>query len=169
MGSEFNYSDISRCSNHKLDPWNLTTLFSSNQMGPGPPEFQRTFPLRKPIAGDDRQVSLNFLFIFSCLAFLCIFFFLLFTFLSFSSFFSFSIFFFGHHLSWSFSWNCTLHVCTAKIQYRQFKTNIHWTATVPVPTFMFLWAIYIFLGSVCLFCYRKIGGPNMGSLTDTWI
>jgi hypothetical protein len=34
--------------------------------------------------------------------------------------------------------------------------------TVPTPTFMFLWAIYIFLWSVCLFCCRKVGGPNVG-------
>ncbi len=45
-------------------------------------------------------------------------------------------------------------------------------ASVPIPTFMFLWVIYIFLWSVCLFCCRKIGGPNVGifkSLTDTWM
>jgi hypothetical protein len=35
-------------------------------------------------------------------------------------------------------------------------------ATVPIPTFRFLWAIYIFPWSVCLFCCRKIGGPNVG-------
>ncbi len=37
---------------------------------------------------------------------------------------------------------------------------------------MFLWAVYIFPGSVCLFCCRKKGGPNLGiyrSLTDTWM
>ncbi len=32
-------------------------------------------------------------------------------------------------------------------------------ASVPIPTFTFLWAIYIFLRSVCLFCCRKIGRP----------
>ncbi len=64
-------------------------------MGPGPPEFQRTFPLRKPIAGDDRRVSLNFLFIFSCIAFLCVSFFLLLTFFSFSSFFLLLSYFFN--------------------------------------------------------------------------
>ncbi len=45
-------------------------------------------------------------------------------------------------------------------------------ATVPIPTFMFLWEIYIFIWSVYLFCCRKIGGPNVGiyrSLTDTWM
>ncbi len=45
-------------------------------------------------------------------------------------------------------------------------------ATVPIPAFMFLWAIYVFPLSVCLFCCRKIGGPNVGicrSLTDTWV
>ncbi len=42
--------------------------------------------------------------------------------------------------------------------------------TVPIPTFMFLWAIYIFPWSVCLFCSRKISGPNVGiyrSITHT--
>jgi hypothetical protein len=37
---------------------------------------------------------------------------------------------------------------------------------------MFLWAIYIFLWSVCLFWCRKIGGPNVGinrSLTDALV
>ncbi len=34
----------------------------------------------------------------------------------------------------------------------------------PIPTFMFLWAIYLFPWSVCLFCFRKIGGPNVGIL-----
>jgi hypothetical protein len=48
-------------------------------------------------------------------------------------------------------------------------------ATVPIPTLMFLWAIYIFPWSACLFCCLKIGGPNVGilyicrSLTDTWM
>ncbi len=45
-------------------------------------------------------------------------------------------------------------------------------ASFPIPTFQYLWAIYIFPWSVCLFCCRKIGGPIVGiykSLTDTWI
>jgi hypothetical protein len=44
------------------------------------------------------------------------------------------------------------------------------SATVPVSTFMCLWAIYIFPRSICLFCCRKICGPILGiynSLTDT--
>ncbi len=40
------------------------------------------------------------------------------------------------------------------------------TATFPIPTVMFLWAIYIFLWSVCLFCCRKIGWPYVGILID---
>ncbi len=42
---------------------------------------------------------------------------------------------------------------------------LHCAATVPIPRFMFLWAIYIFLWSVCLFCCREI----YRSLTDTWM
>ncbi len=41
-----------------------------------------------------------------------------------------------------------------------------------ISTFMFMWAIYIFPGSVCLFYWSQIGRPILGiykSLTDTWI
>jgi hypothetical protein len=43
---------------------------------------------------------------------------------------------------------------------------------LPVPTLIYLWEIYIFPGSVSLFCCRKICGPILGiykSLTDTWM
>ncbi len=43
--------------------------------------------------------------------------------------------------------------------------------TVPIPTFMFLWGIYLLLWSVCLFCCRNVGAPNVGinrSLTDIY-
>jgi hypothetical protein len=43
---------------------------------------------------------------------------------------------------------------------------------VPVPTFMYLRAIYIFPRSVRLLCSSKIGGPIVGiykSLTYTWM
>ncbi len=39
-------------------------------------------------------------------------------------------------------------------------------STVPIPTFMFLWAIYIFLWSVCLFCCRKIGAGRTWEYID---
>jgi hypothetical protein len=32
----------------------------------------------------------------------------------------------------------------------------------PISTFMYLWAIYIFFESVCLFCCSQIGRPNLG-------
>jgi hypothetical protein len=41
-----------------------------------------------------------------------------------------------------------------------------------VPTLIYLWEIYIFPGSVCQFCCRKICGLILGiykSLTDTWM
>ncbi len=41
-----------------------------------------------------------------------------------------------------------------------------------ISTFMYLWAIYIFPGSVCIFCCSQIGRLIMGvykSLTDTWM
>ncbi len=33
---------------------------------------------------------------------------------------------------------------------------------LPISTFMYLWAIYIFPGLVCLFCCSKIGRPILG-------
>ncbi len=45
-------------------------------------------------------------------------------------------------------------------------------ASFPIPTIMYLSAIYIFPGSVCLFVSSKIGRSILGihkSLTDTWM
>ncbi len=58
---------------------------------------------------------------------------------------------------------------TAQI-WNKYSQKWNCAASVPVPKFMFLWAIYIFPWSVCLFCCRKIGGPIVGiykSLTET--
>ncbi len=43
---------------------------------------------------------------------------------------------------------------------------------LPIPTLLYLWEIYIFPGSVWLFCCSQIGGLILGinkSLTDTWM
>jgi hypothetical protein len=39
---------------------------------------------------------------------------------------------------------------------------------LPIFTFMYLWAIYIFPGSVCLFCCSQIGRPILG-IYNTWM
>jgi hypothetical protein len=50
---------------------------------------------------------------------------------------------------------------TAKNQYRKFGTHVPRKGFAR-PTFMCLWAIYIFPWSICLFCCRKICGPILG-------
>ncbi len=58
-----------------------------------------------------------------------------------------------------------------KIQ-NKYSRKWNWAASFPIPTFIFLRAIYVFPGAVCLFCCRKIGGPIVGiykSLTETWM
>ncbi len=56
------------------------------------------------------------------------------------------------HLSYSFFGNCV--------------------TSVPISTFMCLWAIYLVLGSVHIYCCSKIDGPILKiykSLTDIWV
>ncbi len=63
-------------------------------------------------------------------------------------------------LRWSILYS-SLAGGTAKPQYRKFETNIprkkNCAAIVPVPTYMFLWTIYVFPWSICLFCCRTLG------------
>ncbi len=61
---------------------------------------------------------------------------------------------------WSPCWtHCKDTIPKIRKKYSQ-KRNC--ATTFPVPTFMFLWAIYIFAQSVCLFCCRQIGGLIVG-------
>ncbi len=75
-------------------------------------------------------------------------------------------FFPGKTANLYFIYNFCCKSYTAKTLYRKFETNIprKWNcaASVPILRFMFLWAIYIFPQSVCLFCFRKIGGLIVG-------
>jgi hypothetical protein len=55
---------------------------------------------------------------------------------------------------------------------KKYSQKRNFAATVLILKFMLLWAIYIFPWSVCLFCWRKIDGPNVGiyrPFTDTWM
>ncbi len=52
------------------------------------------------------------------------------------------------------------------------KQNYNVLLLVPTLIYLWLWEIYMFPGSVCLFCYREICGPILGIckfLTDTWM
>ncbi len=66
-----------------------------------------------------------------------------------------------YNVMYSQKWNC----------YFQYRIIMF---CLPVTTLTYLWEIYIFPGSVCLFCCREIRvcGPIWGihkSLTDTWM
>ncbi len=56
--------------------------------------------------------------------------------------------------------HCKDSIQNFRNKYSQKKWNC--AASVPIPTFMFLWAIYMLPRSVYLFCCRKIGGSILG-------
>ncbi len=93
---------------------------------------------------------------------------------------------FNSYLSWLWRWqsgSASLFMNKAvndnKIRHTPFIYSQKWNCyfqnriimfCLPVPTLIYLWEIYIFPGSVCLFCCREICGPILGkyeSLTDT--
>ncbi len=64
-----------------------------------------------------------------------------------------------------------IHHTVSKIRFMH-SQKWNCAASFPIPTFMHLWAIYIFPESVCIFGCSKIGGPILRiyiSLKDTWM
>ena len=64
----------------------------------------------------------------------------------------------------------SVYTHTARTIQNKYSRERNCAASVPISTFMCLWAIYIFPRSVCLFCCRKKCGPILGinkSLTDS--
>ncbi len=82
------------------------------------------------------------------------------------------------HWKWRAGYNPTWmsgsHLCIPRnetLQPPYFQNRIIMVC-LPIPTLIYLWEIYIFLGSVCLFCCSQICGPILGiykSLPDTWM
>ncbi len=67
---------------------------------------------------------------------------------------------------------CIYYDCTEPKIWFMNSQKWNCSALFPIPTFMYLWAIYIFPGSVSLFGCNKIGRQFLGiyeSLTDTWM
>jgi hypothetical protein len=66
------------------------------------------------------------------------------------------------------------HLCIPRnetVQPCDFQNRIRMFC-LPISTLIYLWEIYIFPGSVCLFCCNQLCGPILGtykSLIDTWI
>jgi len=72
----------------------------------------------------------------------------------------------------------TVNEGPVRIQYKWlvpiyvFQNRIIMFFLPAVPALIYLWEIYIFPGSVCLFCCMEICGPILGiykSLSDTWM
>ncbi len=61
---------------------------------------------------------------------------------------------------------CHTEKDTIKKIWKKYSQERNCEATVPTLTFIFLWAIHIYLWAVCLFCCRKIVGPNVGMYID---
>ncbi len=64
------------------------------------------------------------------------------------------------------------HLCIPRTETVQppYFQNRNIMFCLPIPTLIYLWEIFIFPVSVCLFCCSQICGPILGiSLKDTWM
>ncbi len=64
-------------------------------------------------------------------------------------------------------WESNINVCFPFMNSQKWNCYLQNRITcimfcLPFPTLIYLWEIYIFPGSVCLFCCRKICGPILG-------
>jgi hypothetical protein len=83
--------------------------------------------------------------------------------------------FLSHYVLLLWKWVSTVVHCKEKMRkiWNKYSQKRNIGASVPISTFMCLWANYIIPRWVCLFCWRKyVPGPILGiykSLTDTWM
>jgi hypothetical protein len=75
-----------------------------------------------------------------------------------------------HFETWDISWYFVAHALQRRFKY-VYSQKSNCAALFPISIFIHLWAIYIFPGSVHLFCCNQVGRPIVEmykSVTDIW-